>query len=254
MFHSFGGGTGSGFGSLLLEQLALEYPKKTKLEFAVYPSPQLAGSVVEPYNSVLSAHSTIEHSDCSFLIDNEAVYNMCQKSLDIPRPDFAHLNRLVAPVVSSITASLRFEGSVNVDLGEFQTNLVPFPRIHFPLVSYAPVVTQKRAGHESHSTQELTHQCFEPSNTMVRCDPKKGKYMAVTLLYRGDVIPSDANAAISSVKAKSTFQLVDWCPTGFKVGINWQKNQVVPGSELAAVDRSVTVLSNTTAIAEAWAK
>lgn len=139
VFHSFGGGTGSGFGSLLLEQLSAEFPKKTKLEFAVYPSPQIAGSVVEPYNSVLSTHSTIEHSDCTFLVDNEAVYNICQKSLDIPRPDYAHLNRLVAPVVSSITASLRFEGSVNVDLSEFQTNLVPFPRIHFPLVSYAPV-------------------------------------------------------------------------------------------------------------------
>jgi tubulin alpha len=163
IFHSFGGGTGSGFGSLLLEQLSLEYSKKSKLEFAVYPSPQVAGSVVEPYNSVLSTHSTIEHSDCSFLIDNEAVYNICQKSLDVPRPDCEHLNRLVAPVVSSITASLRFEGSVNVDLSEFQTNLVPFPRIHFPLVAYAPVVTPKRAGHESFSTQELTQQCFEPS-------------------------------------------------------------------------------------------
>jgi tubulin alpha len=89
---------------------------------------------------------------------------------------------------------------------------------------------------------------------MVRCDPRAGKYMAVTLLYRGDVIPSDAHAAIASVKSKSTFQLVDWCPTGFKVGINWNKTQVVPGSELAPVARSVTVLSNTTAIAEAWAK
>lgn len=35
----------------------------------------------------------------------------------------------------SITASLRFDGALNVDLTEFQTNLVPYPRIHFPLVS-----------------------------------------------------------------------------------------------------------------------
>jgi hypothetical protein len=47
--------------------------------------------------------------------------------LDIPRPTFEHLNRLVAQVVSSITSSLRFDGALNVDLNEFQTNLVTIP-------------------------------------------------------------------------------------------------------------------------------
>merc|ERR1712080_707561 len=50
-----------------------------------------------------------------------------------------NLNRLIAQIVSSITASLRFDGALNVDLTEFQTNLVPYPRIHFPLACYAPV-------------------------------------------------------------------------------------------------------------------
>lgn len=150
IFHSFGGGTGSGFGALLLERLATDYGKKCKLEFAVYPSPRVSTSVVEPYNSVLSTHSTIESSDCTFLVDNEAVYDICRRNLDIPRPDYEHLNRLIAQVVSSITSSLRFDGALNVDLNEFQTNLVPFPRIHFPLVAYAPVISNKKSMHESH--------------------------------------------------------------------------------------------------------
>lgn len=74
--------------------------------------------------------------------------------------------------------------------------------------------------------------------------------MAVALLYRGDVVPRDCNAAIGALKSKSSFNLVEWCPTGFKLGINYQKPVRVPGSELAAVDRSVAMLSNTTAIAE----
>jgi Tubulin/FtsZ family, GTPase domain len=73
IFHSFGGGTGSGFGSLLLERLSTDYGKKCKLEFAVYPAPRVSTAVVEPYNAVLSTHSTIENSDCTFLVDNEAV-------------------------------------------------------------------------------------------------------------------------------------------------------------------------------------
>ena len=52
---------------------------------------------------------------------------------------------------------------------------------------------------------------------MVKCDPKKGKYMAVCLLYRGDVVPKDVNAAIATTKLNKTIQFVDWCPTGFKV-------------------------------------
>ena len=70
VFHSFGGGTGSGFGALILERLSTDYGKKSKLEFSVYPAPTLANSVVEPYNSVLTTHTTLEHSDCSFMVSS----------------------------------------------------------------------------------------------------------------------------------------------------------------------------------------
>ena len=161
--------------------------------------------------------------------------------------------------MSSITASPRFDGSLNVDLNEFQTNLVPYPRIHFPLVAYSPIISAAKAAHEANTVQEMTMSCFEPNNQMVVCDPRNGKYMAVALLYRGDVVPRDCNAAIAALKAKSSFNLVEWCPTGFKLGINCQKPMVVPSTSpadggLAAVDRSVSKLSNTTAIAEAWSR
>uniref|UniRef100_A0A3B3UBT9 Tubulin alpha chain n=1 Tax=Poecilia latipinna TaxID=48699 RepID=A0A3B3UBT9_9TELE len=76
VFHSFGGGTGSGFTSLLMERLSVDFGKKSKLEFAIYPAPQVSTAVVEPYNSILSTHTTLEHSDCAFMVDNEAVYDI----------------------------------------------------------------------------------------------------------------------------------------------------------------------------------
>merc|ERR1712083_846360 len=92
LFHSFGGGTGSGFASLLMERLSVDYGKKSKLEFSVYPAPQVATAVVEP------------------------------------------------------------------------------------------------------------------ANQMVKCDPRHGKYMACCMLYRGDVVPKDVNAAIATIKTKRSIQ------------------------------------------------
>ncbi|XP_049740762.1 tubulin alpha chain-like 3 [Elephas maximus indicus] len=253
IFRSFGGGTGSGFTSLLMEQLLIEYSRKTKLEFSIYPAPRTSTAVVEPYNSVLTTHFTTEHSDCAFMVDNEAIYDICHRKLGVRCPSYANINRLIGQVVSSITASLRFKGSLNVDLIEFQTNLVPYPRIHFPMTTYAPIISADKPYHEQFSVQDITAACFEFSSQLVKCDPCLGKYMACCLLYRGDVVSKDINSAIAAMKSRNSVQFVDWCPTGFKVGINNQPPTVVPGGDLAKVQRAVCMLSNTTAIAEAWA-
>ena len=179
-----------------MERLSRDYNKKSKLEFAIYPAPQISSAVVEPYNSILTTHTTLEHSDCAFLVDNEAIYDICRRNLNIERPTYTNLNRLVAQIVSSITASLRFDGALNVDLSEFQVNLVPYPRIHFPMAAYAPIIggvylenktkhdgtsrldsfyLAEKAHHEILSVAELTNSVFEPANQMVKCDPRQGE-------------------------------------------------------------------------------
>jgi tubulin alpha len=253
-FNSVGGGTGSGLGTLLLERLSVDYGKKSKVGFTIYPSPQISTSIVEPYNAVLCGHTLLEHNDVTVLLDNEAVYDICRRNLDLERPSYTNLNRLIAQVISSLTASLRFESSLNVDLTELQTNLVPYPRIHFMLSSYAPIISAEKAYHEQLSVAEITNSAFEPASMMAKCDPRHGKYIACCIMYRGDVVPKDVNSAVATIKHKRTVQFVDWCPTGFKCGINYQPPTVVPGGDLAKVMRAGCMISNNTAISEVFAR
>lgn len=252
MFRSFGGGTGSGFASLLLDALSRDWGKTIKLDFAVYPSPKISPTIVEPYNSVFTTHGTLEYIDADFVIDNEALYDICGRFLNCPKPTYKNLNRLVAQLVSSVTASLRFTGQVNVDLIEFQTNLIPYPRIHFPLCTYAPFLSTTTVMHSEPTVSQITSMCFDPAYQMVKCNPKMGKYMACCLLYRGDVNPTEINNTIKSIKRDRSIQFVDWCPTGFKIGINYQPPTTILSGDLAHTDRAVCMLSNSTAINVAW--
>lgn len=89
---------------------------------------------------------------------------------------YTNLNRLISQVVSSVTASFRFEGSIPVDPTEFWCTLTPYPGIHFPLTAYSRIVQIERAYYERFITVELTRSVYNPLHQIVKCNPKSGKY------------------------------------------------------------------------------
>ena len=162
IYNAISGGTGAGFSSIILERLADEYVKKTKLAFPIFPtdySQPLSNSIVEPYNSVLHLSKLIENVDVSFMIENPAVYRLCTDKLKISRPKYGSLNRVIAQVISSLTVSLRRASDFNIDIQEYATNLVPFPKLNFMLTSFAPL----RAFDDPivKSVKEITWDAFE---------------------------------------------------------------------------------------------
>jgi tubulin alpha len=177
----------------------------------------IGNGATEPYNAVLSTHGLVENTDLSFCVDNESLYRLCLRNLKVESPTYTNINRLIAQVASGVTASMRFGGALNADMGEILTNLVPYPRLHFVAPAFAPAVPADRAFHEQQSVAGITNEVFEPGSLFLKCDPQHGKYMACCLMYRGDVTPKDVAVAVGLLRdtpRRRAVTFVDWSPTG----------------------------------------
>uniref|UniRef100_A0A803W3C3 Tubulin beta chain n=1 Tax=Ficedula albicollis TaxID=59894 RepID=A0A803W3C3_FICAL len=100
--HSLGGGTGSGMGTLLISKVREEYPDRIMNTFSVVPSPKVSDTVVEPYNATLSIHQLVENTDETYCIDNEALYDICFRTLKLATPTYGDLNHLVSATMSGV--------------------------------------------------------------------------------------------------------------------------------------------------------
>src|SRR6267378_216251 len=124
-------------------------------------------TIFQPYNATLSVHQLVENSDETFCIDNEALYDIHFRTLKLATPTYGDLNHLVSAVMSGVTTCLRFPGQLNSDLRKLAVNLIPFPRLHFFLVGFAPLTYKLSAGFNAISVPELVSQMFDVKN-MVR--------------------------------------------------------------------------------------
>ncbi|ELK29810.1 Tubulin beta-4 chain [Myotis davidii] len=127
--HSLGGGTGSGMGTLLISKIREEFPDRIMNTFSVVPSPKVSDTVVEPYNATLSVHQLVENTDETYCIDNEALYDICFRTLKLTTPTYGDLNHLVSATMSGVTTCLRFPGQLNADLRKLAVNMEMFKRI-----------------------------------------------------------------------------------------------------------------------------
>ena len=86
--HSMGGGTGAGMGTLLISKVREEYPDRVMSTYSVIPSPKVSDTVVEPYNATHSVHQLVENADQCFALDNEALYDICFRTLKLTTPTY----------------------------------------------------------------------------------------------------------------------------------------------------------------------
>jgi tubulin beta len=242
MIHSLGGGTGAGMGTLLVSKIREEFPERMMCTFSVVPSPKVSDTVVEPYNATLSIHQLVENSDETFCIDNEALYDICFNTLRIKEPRYDELNNLVSAVMSGVTTCLRFPGQLNSDLRKLAVNMIPFPRLHFFMVGFAPLASQDSTAYRTSSVSELTQQIFSPRNMMAACDPRKGRYLTAAAMFRGKMSMKEVDEQILGVQKKYAENFVEWIPHNVKTSVC-----DIPPQGMAM---SSTFIGNSTAIQE----
>ncbi|XP_078507959.1 tubulin beta-1 chain [Lissotriton helveticus] len=217
--QSLGGGTGSGMGTLLMNKIREEYPDRIMNTFSVMPSPKVSDTVVEPYNAILSIHQLIENADETFCIDNEALYDICFKTLKLTTPTYGDLNHLVSMTMSGVTTSLRFPGQLNADLRKLAVNMVPFPRLHFFMPGFVPLTSRASQQYRALTVPELTQQMFEARNMMTACDPRHGRYLTVAAIFRGQMSTKEVDEQMLAVQTKNSAYFVEWIPNNVKVAV-----------------------------------
>ncbi|PPD96698.1 hypothetical protein GOBAR_DD06272 [Gossypium barbadense] len=198
---------GSGMGTLLISKIREEYPDRMMLTFSVFPSPKVSDTVVEPYNATLSVHQLVENADECMVLDNEALYDICFRTLKLTTPSFGDLNHLISATMSGVTCCLRFPGQLNSDLRKLAVNLIPFPRLHF-FMQY-----------RSLTVPELTQQMWDAKNMMCAADPRHGRYLTASAMFRGKMSTKEVDEQMINVQNKNSSYFVEWIPNNVKSSV-----------------------------------
>jgi tubulin beta len=240
--HSLGGGTGSGMGTLLISKIREEFPDRIMCTYSVFPSPKVSDTVVEPYNATLSVHQLVENADEVMVIDNEALYDICFRTLKLSNPSYGDLNHLVSVAMSGTTCCLRFPGQLNSDLRKLAVNLIPFPRLHFFMIGIAPLSARGSQQYQALTVPELTQQMFDAKNMMCASDPRNGRYLTAAAMFRGKIPTKQIDEQMLNIQSKQAGYFVEWIPNNIKSS----SCDIAPeGTKMAA-----TFIGNSTSIQE----
>eukprot|EP00411_Alexandrium_monilatum_P111097 CAMPEP_0175684774 /NCGR_PEP_ID=MMETSP0097-20121207/27011_1 /TAXON_ID=311494 /ORGANISM="Alexandrium monilatum, Strain CCMP3105" /LENGTH=447 /DNA_ID=CAMNT_0016991715 /DNA_START=11 /DNA_END=1354 /DNA_ORIENTATION=- len=219
MCHSLGGGTGSGMGTLLISKVREEYPDRIMETFSVIPSPKVSDTVVEPYNAVLSFHQLVENADECFLLDNEALYDICFRTLKLTTPTYGDLNHLVSAAMSGVTTCLRFPGKHRGEvLSHALEHLLDCRRV--PCKGHGHL--EAFGGNVAHGGLDVVGDPLHEVGTVLVLHIE---HLLVHLLgghaalFRGRMSTKEVDEQMLNVQNKNSSYFVEWIPNNIKASV-----------------------------------
>jgi tubulin gamma len=203
MTHSIAGGTGSGFGSYLLEQLNDRYPKKLIQTYSVFPNDTYV--VIQPYNCVMTLKRLALNADAVVVIDNCALTEMVTSRLKLKDPSVAQMNSIVSTIMSASTTTLRYPGYMNNDLMGLMASLIPTPRCHFLMTGYTPLSLESGQNSIRKTTVlDVMRRLLLQKNILVRQNAsiKEGAFISILNIIQGDVDPTQVHKSLQRIRER----------------------------------------------------
>merc|ERR1712125_53890 len=138
------------------------------------------------------------------VLDNEALYDICFRTLKLTTPTYGDLNHLVSAAMSGATSCLRFPGQLNADLRKLAVNMIPFPRLHFFMIGFVPLTSRGSQQYRALTVPELTQQQFDAKNMMCAADPRHGRYLTAACQFRGRMSTKEVDEQMLNVQNKNS--------------------------------------------------
>ena len=129
------------------------------------------------------------------------------------------LNHLISATMSGVTCCLRFPGQLNSDLRKLAVNLIPFPRLHFFMVGFAPLTSRGSQQYRALTVPELTQQMWDSKNMMCAADPRHGRYLTASAMFRGKMSTKEVDEQMINVQNKNSSYFVEWIPNNVKSSV-----------------------------------
>eukprot|EP01083_Nonionella_stella_P072016 193888_1 len=244
MYHSLGGGTGSGLGAFVLRQLRDTYRGRICATFSVVTRTLFAVEVnVEPYNQTLALSEMIENADVTSLFDNDALFSISHNVLRLNEPNYADCNWIMSHAMSGITSTLRLNTNNNLHASwrKLGMNLIQFPRLHFLLSTAAPLFRKGcNMQCDTLSVRELRDQMWSSRNYMCNVRSEDGKFLSAAEIYRGLCDPQEIDDELAKISQFMADDFVSWIPQNMKA--------TIVDVAVQNVVKNGTFLANTTAL------
>ena len=212
----------------------------------------LTNSIVGSSTDIRQMSNLLKYADMIIPMENQAISNLCQNSLNIDTPTYTNIDKLIATCWSNITCSMRFDGYLLSNLNEFQTKLIPFPSLKLitsylsPLIPYS---SSENSDFQSPSVYDMCIPSFTESNQcFINRSIKYKMVLSLVLRFRGEnIIPKEIGQKLIC-EMKRWIKFSDCTPTGFQCGIDYQPPPIFDDqSDIARTDKQVLMLTNETA-------